>query len=156
MNFYFKISIIKCKIGNLILFNFLDFIGSLCDFVEHFQHKKSLSNSEIDMDDLEFYHSMLRFVKYGCELAKFKSMILEKRLLVYLCRFMFKLNKNLTENHDEFLISNKDKESINSTNSNINENTSKIASIKDLVKQHLLFLDNWPQPFSTEYYNQVS
>ena len=99
---------------------------------------------------------MLRFVKYGCELTKFKSMILEKRLLVYLCRFMFKLNKNLAGNDDETLLSNKDKESTNSTISNSKENASKLASIKDLIKQHLLFLDNWPQPFSTEYYNQVN
>jgi hypothetical protein len=108
------------------------------------------------MDDLEFYHSMLRFVKYGCELAKFKNMILEKRLLVYLCRFMYKLNKNAGECNDnkknEEKISNNEKES---TISNTKENNSKLASIKDLIKQHLLFLDNWPPPFSTEYYNQV-
>jgi hypothetical protein len=116
-----------------------------------------MSNSEIDMDDLEFYHSMLRFVKYGCELAKFKNMILEKRLLVYLCRFMFKLNKNLIEcdnnKTNEETTANNDQES---TNSNTKENNSKLASIKDLIKQHLLFLDNWSQPIPTEYYNQVS
>ena len=68
-------------------------------------------------------------------------MILEKRLLVYLSRFMFKLNKNLGQ------------DSIGDSN---RDDLLRLSSIKELIKKHLIFLDNWPQPISFEYYNQVS
>jgi hypothetical protein len=78
---------------------------------------------------------------------------LESRLLVHVCKALYRYNKNLkfsSDISDSSSDSNVDKQAQTIL---INEKSHFLC--KDLIKNYLLMLDDWPQPSSNEFDNQV-
>ena len=98
--------------------------------------------------------------RYGCELTCCKSIILENRLLGYICKIIHKLSmKKLTPNESKTCLIPKEKSSLELKTKPVpsaeEKNIQLMNKIKDLTKQYLIILESWPMPLCSEYYNQV-
>ena len=107
-------------------------------------------------------NSTFRIERYGCKLPKFKSLLLETRLLVYICRAMYRYNKNLklttasTEKPQQINQKSDPESPVEQVKAQLIYINKKSHSLcKDLIKHYLLILDDWPQPACSEFYNQV-
>ncbi|RNA26128.1 armadillo repeat-containing 5 [Brachionus plicatilis] len=98
-------------------------------------------------------------LKYASEIENCSKLVIQNRILVFLCIYMYKLNKNLKlSNADK---STKTKENQQSDATTVTDNLSTPIPMnskhyflfKDLVKQFLIALDSWPS--SSEFYNQI-
>ena len=104
-------------------------------------------------------------IRYGCELNKLKKSLLETRLLVYICKAMNKYNKSIQLLQPVVATTAKSTQ-IQSTTETTAETIDTIQTIlvnkkchslcKELIKNYLVLLDNWPQPICSEFYNQVN
>lgn len=127
------------------------------------------SSSATNQLDLDFYHSLVRFVKYACELNKCKQLMLENRLLVNMCKFMYRVNKSVCLETDSLLDLNKLELSSSATSSDKPDKSESAMTVadkfvlskkyetvfKDLIRHYFILLDCWPQPFCIEFYNQI-
>ena len=129
-------------------------------------------DNDVLLDELDMYHALVRFLKYGCEkaTATFRASILDKRLLVHVSRLLFKLYKNLVETVQQAppastIITTSTTSSTTETTtetstaskpSSSGQSQKITALVNDLVKHYLIFLDSWTPPISNEFYNQVS
>lgn len=115
-------------------------------------------------------------LRYGCEQTTLKNLLLHNRLLVYISKYIFKLNKNLVILNDSktsapqmCTTEKKDKSSTTTTSTKSADESQQQLQIaitknylvlfRDLIKQYLLLIDSWPQSAestSTEFYNQVN
>lgn len=98
----------------------------------------------------------------------YKNQIIKNRLLVFLCKYLFRLNKNLEIRDTNATIetSQKTEPSTSSTTSTTTTTTSVcekipiskkyLSVLQDLFKHSLIVLDIWSQSFSSEFYNQVA
>lgn len=165
-------------------------------------HLAEKSSESIDTNEshIDFYHSLVRFLKYvykywykwicvdkqrvvsrsryAHEMSVYKNQTVKNRILVFVCKYMFRLNKNLELQSAEALTtanmpkklesteiktdSSKQNEPSLATVSTTSNTAEKIvisgkyqSIVQDLIKQYLIVLDIWSHPFSTEFYNQV-
>lgn len=135
---------------------------------QQLQIQTNSENCDQNANDLDLYHSAIRFLRYGNQVPKCKSLILESRLLVHLCRTMYRYNKYLTflnADGSTTVVEPCEKPSTTPTNETIQLTTESVPVIlikkkshllcKDLIKHYLTMLDHWPQPICSEFYNQV-
>ena len=100
-------------------------------------------------------------------MASCKSVILENRLLAYICKIIHKLSTSINTHTFNSTDTPKDCPTMMATSKEVTNDPSKtkkepddkrmqlINKIKDLVKQLLVTLESWPMPLCSEYYNQV-
>lgn len=96
----------------------------------------------------------LFYIRFCNKLTKCKNYFLESRLLVHVCKAMYRYNTSL-----EFSSSSSDPTPGTDPSTDkkqtilINEKSHFLC--KDLIKNYLVLLDDWPQPACSEFYNQV-
>ncbi len=128
------------------------------------QVQENLNNCENNANDLDLYHSVIRFIRYSSNVVDCKRSILESRILVNICRAIFVYNKNLTFILDEqndtpgSEMPQKDEKVDISLELPIKILVNKKSHFlcKELIKHYLIMLDNWSKPICTEFYNQVN
>ncbi|CAF0935213.1 unnamed protein product, partial [Brachionus calyciflorus] len=143
------------KVKNLFTKDFMVSLSRCLD-----QHQVFLvsnpegTNTELDLD---FYHSLVRFLKYASELANCSKLIIQNRVIVHLCVYMYKLNKNVSimdnENKKEPLPQTSETTSLEPAPPPILLNKKHYPLFKDLIKQFLILIDSWPT--CSEFYNQI-
>lgn len=111
--------------------------------------------------------------RYGHGLLVYKNQIIKNRILVFICKYVFKLCKNLEIKADAIKSDLKSKPttdsemdthnptSITTTSTTIEAECHIVITkkyhwiVQDLIKQHLILLEMWSQSISSEFYNQV-
>ncbi len=130
-----------------------------------FQAQENLDNCESNANDLDLYHSVIRFLRYSYKVVDCKRSILESRILIYICRAIYKYNKHLT-----FPLEGPTASAGQATSIPVEQtettttpaplqifiNPKSLFLCKDLIKHYLIMLENWPKPICSEFYNQAT
>jgi hypothetical protein len=122
-----------------------DFFSSLCECLE-FSSNNSHKNSSIS-NNLDLYFSITRLLKYGSRIVQLKNLIIENRLIVYICKFLSTLYKSTCSSSQ-----------LNTETLSKNQyySPSQMKMSREFIRQCLLLIDNWPPPLNYEFYNQVN